>query len=388
MARPKKVTLADGTVRYRVVFDAGRDPESGKRRQLTRTFGKLKEANAELARVSHQRATGAYVPPSKLTLDKMLDGWLESATFEKEAGTRSNYAHALRPARDRLGDRLVQSITREDIEDLRNWMLTAGRKRGGKPGTGLGARSVRLTLSRLAAAFDQALDDGKVTRNPVSRVRRPKMTASTKTAWSEGEARQFLAEAAEDRLHAAWRMALYGGRREEVCGARWEEDIDLEARTWTVNVVRVVVDGKVIVKEAPKSERSARTLPLDDSLVAALTALHKRQAGEKLAAGEKYCASGYVVCDELGEAVNPEWVSDEFGRVAKRAGVRCITLHETRHTAASLMEKAGVPESIRAAWCGHTVQVHKTTYVHARPEDLAAARDVLSRLYEATGEGV
>lgn len=42
MAKPKKVVLADGTVRYRVVFDAGRDPETGKRRQLTRTFGKLK----------------------------------------------------------------------------------------------------------------------------------------------------------------------------------------------------------------------------------------------------------------------------------------------------------------------------------------------------------
>jgi site-specific recombinase XerC len=79
-------------------------------------------------------------------------------------------------------------------------MMTAGRKRGGQPGTGLGPRSVRLTLSRLSAAFDQALDDGKVTRNPVARVRRPKMAASAKTAWSEAEARQFLAEAAGDRL--------------------------------------------------------------------------------------------------------------------------------------------------------------------------------------------
>ena len=208
---------------------------------------------------------------------------------------------------------------------------------------------------------------------------------STKTAWAGEEARQFLGEAAGDRLHAAWLMALYGGRREELCGARWEEDIDLEARTWTVNIVRVVVDGKVIVKEAPKTERSARTLPLDDIAVAALTALHKRQAAEKLAAGEAYRGSGYVVCDELGEAVNPEWLSDEFGRVRERAGVRRITLHEARHTASSLMEKAGVPDSIRAAWCGHTVQVSKSTYTHALPEDLAAARDALSRLYGATG---
>jgi len=35
-----------------------------------------------------------------------------------------------------------------------------------------------------------------------------------------GMARQFLAEASADRLHVAWRMALYGMRREEVCGLR------------------------------------------------------------------------------------------------------------------------------------------------------------------------
>jgi integrase len=145
--------------------------------------------------------------------------------------------------------------------------------------------SVRLTLSRLSAAFNQALDDGKVTRNPCARVRLPKMAASKKSSWSKDEARQFLTEAAGDRLHAAWLMALYGGRREEICGARWEQDIDLQARTWTVSDVRVLVDSKVIVKDAPKSERGARTLPLPEDLAAALTALHKRQAAEKLAAG-------------------------------------------------------------------------------------------------------
>ena len=98
-------------------------------------------------------------------------------------------------------------------------------------------------------------------------------------------------------------MALYGGRREEICGARWEQDIDMRARTWTVSVV---VDGKVIVKDAPKSERGARTLLLPDDLFAALTALHKRQAAERLAAGPKYQDSGYVVTDDMGNAVNPE----------------------------------------------------------------------------------
>ena len=252
MSKPKKVTLVDGTIRWRIVVDAGRDPETGTRRQLTKTYDRFKDANGELARVQNERNKGTYVAPSKLTLNVMLDGWLESACFEKEAGTRSNYGHALRPARERLGDRLVQSLTREDIEDLRNWMMSAGRKRGGTPGTSLGPRSVRLTLSRLSAAFDQALDDGKVTRNPCARVRRPKMMASAKTSWLAEEARQFLGEAAADRLHAAWLMAMYGGRREEICGARWEEDIDLAAGSGSESrvVLRRVRPGQQAGRDA------------------------------------------------------------------------------------------------------------------------------------------
>lgn len=54
-----------------------------------------------------------------------------------------------------------------------------------------------------------------------------------------------------DRLHAAWRLSLYGLRRSEVLDLRWS-DIDLTARTLTVNQVRVLVDYKVRI-EPPRA---------------------------------------------------------------------------------------------------------------------------------------
>ena len=382
MSKAKKIVLKDGTVRYRIVTDAGRDPVTGKRRQITQTFDRKKDAGAELARISHQRATGTYVAPSKLTVAQMIDGYLTSATFEREAATKRNYECALVVPRERLGDRLAQSVTREDIEALRDFMLSEGRKRGDKRGPGLSSRSVRNTLGRLSAAFEQAVDDGKITRNPCHRVRLPKLVTGEKNTWSEDEARQFLAAASRDRLHVAWRLALYGARREEICGARWA-DFDLAARTWTVSMVRVLVGTEIHEKE-PKTPRSARTLPLDDDLVAALTALRKRQAAEALAAGPAYSASGYVIADELGEPVRPDWLSFEFGRVVRRAGARRLTIHECRHTAISLMEKAGVPISIISAWAGHgTPEFTYRVYSHARQDDLVAGRDTLGRIYGA-----
>lgn len=84
-------------------------------------------------------------------------------------------------------------------------------------------------------------------------------------------------------------------------------------------------------------------------------------------------------------AKNPEWFSDEFGRLVKRAGLPRMTPHGARRTANSLMEKAGVPKSIRSAWCRHTEEVNETAYVYARPDDLAVACDALSRLYGLPG---
>jgi integrase len=158
-------------------------------------------------------------------------------------------------------------------------------------------------------------------------------------------AREPLRAAEGDRLHAAWRLSLYGLRRGEVLGLRWA-DVDLKAKTLAVAQVRVLVDYKVRIEE-PKSHNGKRTLPLDDELVSALTELRKRQARESEAAGTAYQAGlddldwyapgdECVVTDELGVPVHPEWYSDEFGRLLKRARQRKIRLHDSRHTTLSL----------------------------------------------------
>jgi integrase len=150
----------------------------------------------------------------------------------------------------------------------------------------------------------------------------------------------------------------------------------------TIGRARVLVDYKVIEK-SPKSAAGYRTLPIDPDLAGALQALRDRQVTEATEAGDAYEDRGYAVADELGRPVHPEWLTDEFHRVRSRAGLPRIKLHDGRHTVNSLMAAAGVPDHIRAAWCGHTVAVNKSTYTHARPEDMAAALAVVSKISKA-----
>jgi integrase len=237
---------------------------------------------------------------------------------------------------------MLQSITKADIEQLVDWMLTSGRKRSGKPGTGVGPRSVRLTLGRLRAAFEMAVNEGRLARNVVKLGKPPEYTSGRRDTWSRAEVRTFLTAAANDRLHAAWLLTLYGLRRGEVLGLRWS-DVDLKDRTLTVSQSRVLVDYKVYV-EPPKSGNGHRTLPLDDALVAALIALRRQPSKDSEDAGPAYEAGlaeldwytagdKYIVVDELGTPVHPEWRSDEFARLLKRAGLPKIRLHDSRHTA-------------------------------------------------------
>jgi hypothetical protein len=69
----KKITLKDGTVRYRFVVDIGRDPETDKRQQKTFTFDTRREARAEYDKIRHQSNEGTYIRPTKVTVSEYLN---------------------------------------------------------------------------------------------------------------------------------------------------------------------------------------------------------------------------------------------------------------------------------------------------------------------------
>src|SRR5437870_5000882 len=63
---------------WSVRFDAGRDPVTGKRRQVRRTVkGSKRDAQTLLTQLEHQRDMGIDQPPGKLTTGEYLKQWVE-----------------------------------------------------------------------------------------------------------------------------------------------------------------------------------------------------------------------------------------------------------------------------------------------------------------------
>ena len=139
---------------YRFVIDLPSDIETGRRKQLTRTYDTADEAQDELDRITHELNRGTYISPNVITVDQWLDRWLKRECLDLENATGSNYRNALKPVRHLYGESKLQDLDKDRIDQLVEWMLTSGRRRCGTPGTGLSVRSVDLTLGRLKTALD------------------------------------------------------------------------------------------------------------------------------------------------------------------------------------------------------------------------------------------
>jgi len=382
----RKLMLKNGTTRYRFVVDIGRDPKTGRRRQLTKTYDTKKEARAEYARIRHQTAENTFVAPDKMTVEEWLDAWLKSATINVEKATAHNYEDALRPVRRKLGERRLQQLSEEDIDELVAWMLNSGRTRGGKPGTGLSVRSVQLTLGRLRSALNVAVRRKLVVRNvaqytQIPREARNKAAAAQaeRTPWNDSEVKAFLHANRDDRLYAPVLLSLIGMRPAEVCGLRWPA-VDLEAGSLTIAVTRTLVEGEVEEK-GPKSEKGKRTLPLPKLVLAALKSTKARQAADKLAAGASYTDAGYVLADELGTPFKTDQLRRAIYKLMATAGVRKVRPYDARHGCLTYLATSGVPDVIVSAWAGHAdLSFTKRVYVHPNVEHLRKAADQLDIL--------
>ena len=336
----RKITTKSGEVRYRFIIDMGKRPD-GKRDQRCFTYAKLGDARAARAKIISDRSRGVLVKPTKTTVAEAITTWLDGRRNLRPS-TQRGYADSLKLVSARLGHVPLQNLTKSHLDDFVTELLTSGRRIGNVQRKGLSGRSVNQALMLLGSVLDDAVRQGRLSRNVAKMVERPEHRKHEMKTWTESHAAAFLESLADDRLSAAWQLSLYGLRRGEVLGLCWS-DIDLQAKTITIQRARVEVTGSGVVEVGPKTERGNRTLPLDGTLAASLRSLKAQQARERLEAGEAYsngcsdCGEAHVVVDELGDPYRPEWYSDQFRNLAKAAGLPTIRLHDARHTCGTLM---------------------------------------------------
>ena len=208
--------------------------------------------------------------------------------------------------------------------------LKTGRK--GKP---LSAKRTNLILCVLSKPLKYAADCDLIAKAPrigLVKAERPEIVA-----WSyEQYARLLVAAKAEG---ADWYIAVClageaGMRVGEVKALRWREDVDMIARTITVN--QQTCDGDTTT---PKG-RTRRTVPMTSTVYAALKELAVVREG--------------LVVRNLDGSPKPDGETDHaIARICRRAGLPVHYWHTLRHSFATHAALAGVNPWHLMKWLGH-----------------------------------
>ncbi len=121
---------------------------------------------------------------------------------------------------------------------------------------------------------------------------------------------------------------------------------------------------------------SRRAIDLDATTIKVLTALREWQKTEHEAAGVE--SEGWVFTNPDGKPV-PAFDLPTFERIANRAGVPRIRLHDLRHTHGTLFIKAGVPVKVASERLGHknpafTIDTYQPVLPGMQEEQAAGVR--------------
>jgi integrase len=315
--------------------------------------------------------------PTPITLKEAADAWLRGAragvirTRSGELykpGALRSYERTLRlRVLPTLGDRRVSDIAHTDLQDIVDELLAKG----------FSASTVAGAMLPMRAIYRRAISRGEVAINPTAGLQIPAARGARDRIASPEECKALLAALSQDE-RALWATAMFGGLRRGELMALRIEDIDLGSGVIHVRRGWDVVEGEIATKTG-RDRRVPIPAILRAYLAEHLLGLTWR---EGLVFGAS-TVSPFTITPTTRRA-QKAWERENERRVkgADDSGsvelLQPITLHECRHTFASLMIAAGVNAKALSTYMGHsTITTTLDRYGHLMPGNEAEAAGLL-----------
>jgi integrase len=335
-------------------------PRDGKK--LYRTFPTHAAARSWRAQAANEVKRGSLRAASDTTLREAATAWLDGA---REGAIRNRSGDAYKPSALRgyeqalrlhvlpeLGAHRLARIATADVQALVERWQTDGMQ----PAT------IRNALLPLRAIYRRACARDGLPINPTTGLELPAVRGRRDRIASPAEAAKLLA-ALPEQDRAIWATAMYAGLRLGELRALRYEHMDIRGGLIRVEASWDPREGLI----EPKSRAGKRSVPIPRVLSTHL-------ARHRLAHG----ASGLVFGRAPDTPFQPTTVANRAARAWKAAGLQSITLHEARHTFASMMIAAGVNAKALSTYMGHAgVAITYDRYGHLMPGNEAEAAGLL-----------
>lgn len=262
-------------------------------------------------------------------------------------------------AEPRLGTKQLSGVRRGDVQALIDELSPV-----------LSGSRVRSTANAIRSLYRWAQDRDLAQHDPAALVRLPAMSAMPiERVASAAEFATLIAAVPLD-VGLPYALAGYGmGRRAQIVRLRWTDlDLNVGAIEWGVEW------------EARKYEASRRIVPAVPQLLALLKRRHlelgRPDSGLVCPPHARWATTGHL---------NTGWLATRARKAWAAAKLQPITLQESRHTAATWLDAAGVRPKVASVLMGHSTPARQPgaaaitldRYTHALPEDIERARQQL-----------
>lgn len=187
-------------------IDVGKDPSTGKRRQVYRSgFRTKKVAEQAQAELISKIVNEGFFTPKKELMETFLQKWLHTVykhevqptTFERACSTVKNH--------------IIPVFAKSEVSKIKTYDIQ--KLLSNKSNEGLSAATVKVIRNILSKAFQTAIDWELIKKNPTEKAKGPSIVKKEKDTWTPEEAKKFLNVCDELRWKVAFSLALHTGMR-------------------------------------------------------------------------------------------------------------------------------------------------------------------------------
>jgi len=272
------------------------------------------------------------------TVAAFMRGWLVRIKTENRIGTwrlyESTFRNHIEPS---IGKVKFKALTAQNVRALLVKLSENGVK--DRP-----RQNVRKILH---GAYQAALRDGLIGRNPVATVASPKAESHEQRILTQDEAKKLLDAAQKTRWYPLIRLAIQSGMREGELFALTVADLHLDDKHphLLVNATLTRAEEGALVRTEPKTKASRRRVDIDPD-----TAKVLRGIAQGLDAPE------HVFTTPNGSIIRKDnFLRREFYPMLDAAKLPRVTFHSLRHIVNTLLLATGAASHLDlAARLGHT----------------------------------
>ncbi|MGP4058440.1 tyrosine-type recombinase/integrase [Mycobacterium sp. 4D054] len=354
MATVSKYTNTNGKTLYRVRYRTPKNRQTDKR-----GFSTKRDAERFANTVEVQKMTGAYIAPSlgQITVGELGPDWLARQVHHKpswSARLESIWRIHVEP---KWGRRRVADILQTEVQ---NWVAEME----------LSASSVAHAHTVLAGILDDAVSDRRLATNPARNVNLPRKVDKTRNYLTAAQVRALADESKHPDI--VWLLATTGLRWGEMAALR-VRDVDLGSSRIRVERSASKVNAETII--GTTKTHAARSVAVSASVLKLMAPAMVGKSPDEL-----------LWSRANGQPLRPPTTTHWFGAAVKRcqaadATFPRITVHELRHTAASLMIANKASVKVVQSQLGHkTATMTLDQYGHLFPDDLDNVADMMDDL--------